>query len=246
MVNSSNKQLANSKLHIFLSSEMKFQEVWLHPALDLKHPFVQHLPLIGHWVAVSVINHLLEDLSAGVSVQFSHSFVSDSLLPHGLQHARPPCSSSTPRVYSNSCPLSRWCRPTISSSVVPFPSHLQSFPSSGSFQMSQLFTSGGQSTRLSASASVLPMNIQDWSPLGWTGGISLQSRGLRNLFQHHSSKAPILWHLAFFTVQLSRLYVTTDETIALTRQTFVGKVMSLLFNKLSRLVITFLPMSKCP
>ena len=114
------------------------------------------------------------------SVQFSCSIVSDSLWPHGLQHARPPCLSPTPRVYSNSCPLSQWCHPTISSSVIPFFSWLQSFPASGSFPMSQFFTSGGQSIRVSASTSVLPMNIQDWSPLGWTGWISLQSKGLSN------------------------------------------------------------------
>ena len=96
------------------------------------------------------------------------SVVSDSLLPHEPQHARPPCPSPTPGVYSNSCPLSWWCHPTISSSVVPFSSHLQSFPASGSFQMSQFFASGGQSIRVSASPSVLPMNIQDWFPLGWT------------------------------------------------------------------------------
>ena len=100
--------------------------------------------------------------------------MSDSLRPHGLQQARPLCSSPTPRVHSNPCPLSWWCHPTISSSVIPF-SHLQSFPASGSFQMSQFFTSGGQSIGVSAS-SILPMNTQDWSPLGWTGWISLQSR----------------------------------------------------------------------
>ena len=100
------------------------------------------------------------------SVQFSCSVVSNSLWPHGLQHARLPCPSPTPRVYPNSCPLSRWCHPTISSSVIPFSSCLQSFPASGSFQMSQLFSSGGQSIGVSASTSVLPMNIQDWSPLG--------------------------------------------------------------------------------
>ena len=101
------------------------------------------------------------------SVQFSHSVVSNSLQPHGLQHARPPCPSPTPRAYSNSCPLSRWCHPTISSSVVPFSSCLPSFPASASFQMSQFFTSGGQSTGVSASTSVLLMNIQDWFPLGF-------------------------------------------------------------------------------
>ena len=101
------------------------------------------------------------------SVQFSRSVVSDFLWPHGLQHARPPCPSPTPGVHSNSCPSSRWCHPAISSSVVPFSSHLQSFPASGSFQMSQLCASGDQSIGVSASISVLPMNIQDWSPLGW-------------------------------------------------------------------------------
>ena len=107
------------------------------------------------------------------SVQFSHSVVSNSLWPHGLQHARLPCPSPTPGACSNSCPLNRWCHPTISSSVNPFSSHLQSCPASESFPMSQFFTPGGQSTGVSASASVLPMNIQDWFPLGWTGWISL-------------------------------------------------------------------------
>ena len=137
------------------------------------------------------------------SVQFSCSVVSDSLWPHELQHSRLPNPSPTPRAYSNSCPSNWWCHPTISSFVVPFSSHFQSFPASESFPMSQLFTSGGQSIRASASASVLPMNIQDWFPLGWTGWISLQSKGLSSLLQHHSSKASILWHSAFFIVQLS-------------------------------------------
>ena len=117
------------------------------------------------------------------SVQFNRSVVSDSLWPHGLQHARLPCPSPTPGAYSNSCPLSQWCHPTISSSVIPF-SHLQSFPASGSFPMSQLFASGGQSIGVSTSASVLPMNIQDWFPLGWTGWISLQSKGLSRVFSN--------------------------------------------------------------
>ena len=108
--------------------------------------------------------------------------MSDSLRPHGLQHARLPCVSPTPGVYSNSCPSGRWCHPTISSSVFPFSSSLQSFQASGSFPMSQLFTSGGQSIGVSASASVLPMNTRDWSPLGWTGWISLQSKGLSRVF----------------------------------------------------------------
>ena len=105
--------------------------------------------------------------------QFSCSGVSDCLQPHGVQHTRPPCPSPTHRIYSDSCPLSWWCHPNILLSVVPFSSCLQSFPASGSFQMSQFFTSGGQSIGVSASASVLPVNIQDWSPLGWTGWISL-------------------------------------------------------------------------
>ena len=109
-------------------------------------------------------------------VQFSHSVVSDSLQPHEPQHARPPCPSPTAGVHTNSCPLSRWCQPTISSSVIPFSSCPQSFPASGSFQMSQLFASGGQRIGVSASTSVLPMNTQDWSPLRWTGWISLQPR----------------------------------------------------------------------
>ena len=118
------------------------------------------------------------------SVQFSHSVVSDSLRPHELQHARPPCPSPTPGVYSNPCPSSRWCHPAISSSVVPFSSFPQSLPASGSFPMSQLFAWGGQSIGVSASASVLPINTQDWSPLGWTGWVSLKSKGLSRFFSN--------------------------------------------------------------
>ena len=118
------------------------------------------------------------------SVQFSCSVVFDSLRPHGLHYARPHCPSPTPRVYSNSCPLSRWCHPATSSSVVPVPSRLQSFPALGSFLMSQFFSSGDQTIGVSASASVLPMNIHGWSPLGWTGWISLQSKGLSRVFSN--------------------------------------------------------------
>ena len=146
----------------------------------------------------------------------------------GLQHPRLPCPSPTPRACSSSCPLSRWCHPTISSSALLFSSCLQSFPASGSFPMSQFFTSGGQSIGVSALASVLPMNIQDWFPLEWIGWISLQSKGLKSLLQHHSSKASILWCSAFFIVQLSHPYMTTGKTIILARWTFDGKVMSLL------------------
>ena len=174
-----------------------------------------------------------------ISVQFSCSGMSNSLQPHESQHARPPCSSPTPGVHSDSCPSSLWCHQAISSSVVPFSSCPQSLPASGSFPMSQLFAWGGQSTGVSALASVLPMNKLDWSPLGWTCWTSLQSKGLSSLLQHHSSKASILQCSAFFTVQLSHPYMTTGKTIALTRRTFVGKVMSLLLNMLSRLVITF-------
>ena len=159
----------------------------------------------------------------------------NSLQPHGLQHTRLPCPSPTSGVYPNSCALSRWCHPTISSSVVSF-SCLRSFPALGSFPISQFFASGGQSIEASASASVLSMNIQDWFPLGWTGWIPLQSKGtLKSVIQYHSSKASILWHSAFFIVQLSHPYMNAGKTIALTRQTFVGKVMSLFFNFLSRL-----------
>ena len=167
------------------------------------------------------------------AVHFSYSVVSDYLQPHGLQHARIPCPSPTPRACSNSCPSSRWCHLTILSSVTPFSSCLQSFPASGPFPVNQFFTSGGQSIRASASASVLSMNIQDWFPFGWTGWISLQSKGLSRVFSN-----------TIVIVQLSHPYMITGNTIALTRRTFVGKVMSLLFNMLSRLVIAFLPRSK--
>ena len=118
------------------------------------------------------------------SVQLSLSVMSNTLQPHGLQHARPPCSSPTPGVYPKSCPLSQWCHPTISSSVIPFSSCPQSFPALGCLQMSQLFISGGPSTGVSASTSVLPMNTQDSSPVGWTGWISLQSKGLSRVFSN--------------------------------------------------------------
>ena len=120
--------------------------------------------------------------SEGGTMLSSVQFMSNSLRPHGLQHTRLHCPTPTPRVYSNSCPLSRWCHPTISSSVVPFTSCLQSFPASGSFPVSQFYTSGGQSTGVSAAASILPMNIQGWFPLEWTGWISLQSKGLSRAF----------------------------------------------------------------
>ena len=141
------------------------------------------------WVCVCVCVYMF---------QFSRSVVSDSLWPHEPQHTRSPCPSPTTRVYSNSCPLSQWCHPTISSSVVPFSSCLQSFPASGSFQMSQFSASGGQSIGVSASASVLPMNIQDWFSLEWTGWIYLQSKGLSRIF----SNTTVQKH-QFFGAQLS-------------------------------------------
>ena len=142
---------------------------------------------------------------------FSRS-VSIALQPHGLHQARLPCPSPAPGACSNSCPLSRWCHPTISSSAVPFSSCLQSFPASGSFLMSWLFTSDGQSIGASASASVLPMNIQGWFPkIDWFDLLAVQ-RTLRSLLQHHNSKASILWHSSFFMVQLSHLHMTTGKT----------------------------------
>ena len=163
----------------------------------------------------------------------------DSLQPHRLQHARPPCPSPTPRAYSNSCPLRWWCHPTISSSNVPFSSCLHSYPKSGSLIMSQFFASGGQSIGVSTSKSVLPMSIQDWFPLGWTGWISLLSKGFSRVFSNTTVQKRQLFCTAFFTVQISHPYMTTGKTIALTRRTLVGKVMSLLLNILSRLVIIF-------
>ena len=174
--------------------------------------------------------------------------MSDSLWPHESQHTRPPCPSPTPGIHSNSCPSSRWGHPAILSSVIPFSSCPQSLPASGSFPMSHIFAWGCQSTGVSASASVLSMNTRDWSPLWWTGWISLQSKGLSRVFsnttvQKHQFFGTQL-SLSWRSVQLSHPYMTTGKTIALTRRTFVGKVMSLLFNMLSRLVITFLPRSE--
>ena len=139
------------------------------------------------------------------SVQFSHSVVPNFFWPHGLQYAGLPCPSPTPRAYSDSCPPSQGCLPTISSSVIPFCS-LQSFPASGSFPMSQFFASDGQSIGVSTSASVLPMNIQVWFPLGWTGWISLQSKGLSRVFFNTTVEASILQCSAFFIVQLTFIH----------------------------------------
>ena len=149
--------------------------------------------------------------------------MSDSWQPHEPQHTRPPCPSPTPRVYPNSCPSGQWCHPAISSSVVPFSSCLQSCPASGSFLMIQLFTSGGQSIGASASTSVLPMNIQDWSfRMDWLNLLAVQGT-LKSLLQHNSSKASILRCSAFFIVQLSHPYMTTRQTRALTGWTLLTK-----------------------
>ena len=179
------------------------------------------------------------------SVQFSRSVVSDSLRPHESQHARPPCPSSTSGVHPNPCPFSQRCHPTISSSVVPFSSCPQSFPASGSFQMSQVFTSGSQSIGVSASASVFPLNIQDWFPLEWTVWISLTVQG------NSQESSPTPQFKSINSSVLNFLHRPTLTSIhdycknhSLDQMDFVGKVMSLLFNILSRLVITFLPRSK--
>ena len=162
------------------------------------------------------------------SVQFSLSVASNTLWLHEPQHTRPPCPSPTPWVLLHPCPLSQWCHPTISSSVVPFFSRFQSFPASGYFPLSQPIPSSGQSIGVSASTSVLPMNTpglifkMDWLYL-------LVVQGTLKSFQHYTSKASIHWRSPFFTVQISHPYMTTGKTIALTRQTFAGKVMSLLF-----------------
>ena len=146
------------------------------------------------------------------SVQFSHSVMSNSLWPQESQHARPPCPSPTPGVYSDSCPSSRWCHPAISSSVVPFSFCPQSLPASGSFPMSQLFAWGGQSIGVSALASVLPMNSQDWSPLEWTSLISLQSKGLSRVF----SNTKVQKH-QFFIIQLSSPYLPIEKSVCRSR-----------------------------
>ena len=154
----------------------------------------RHLEFIWFWSFYAVSSGyviLLKVCSASFSSHsssVSHSVMSSSLQPHGLQHTRLPCPSPTPGVYSNSCPSSRWCHPTISSTVVPFSSHIQSFPASGSFPMSQFFTSGDKNIGVSASASVLPMNIQGWSPLVWIGLIFLQFKGLSIVFSNTTAQ----------------------------------------------------------
>ena len=166
------------------------------------------------------------------SVQFSRSVVSDSLRPHESQHTRPPCPSPTPGVHSDSCPLSQWCHPAISSSVFPFSSCPQSLPATESFPMSQLFTWGSQSFSFNIIPSKEIPGLISFR-MGWLDLLPVQGT-LKSLLQYHSSKAWILQCSAFLTVQLSRPYMTTGKIIALTRWTFVGKIMSLPFNMLSR------------
>ena len=174
------------------------------PGFPVLHHFLELAQTHVHWVSDAIQpSHPLSPSSSCLpirfrSVQFNRLVVSNSLRLHGLQHVKIPCPSPTPGACSNSHPLSQWCHPTISSSVIPFSSCLQSFPASGSFPMSQFFTWGGQSTGASASASVLPVNTQDWSPLGWTGWISLQSKGLSRVF----SNTTVQKH-QFFSAQLS-------------------------------------------
>ena len=170
------------------------------------------------------ISNILEEILQFSSVQFSHSVVSDSLRPHEPKHARPSCRSPTPGVHPNLCPSSRWCHPTISFSIVPFSSCPQSFPASGSFHMSQLFTSGGQS--IGFSFNISPSNEYPGLisfRMYWLDLLAVQGT-LKNLVQHHSLKASVLWCSAFFIVQHSHLYMTTGKTIALTRWTFVDLI----------------------
>ena len=176
------------------------------PGLPVHHQLPESTQTHVHWVIDTIqSSHSILKTAPWVSVQFisvqfSPSVMSDSFWPHESQHIRPPCPSPTPGVHSNSHSSSRWCHPAISSSVVPFSSCPQSLPASGYFPLSQLFTCGGQNTGVSPSALVLPMNTQDWSPLGWTGWTP------KSLLQHHSLKASILQHSAFFTVQLSYIH----------------------------------------
>ena len=174
-------------------SSLQRNPLWPHHLMHINFYLTCNLTILQDYLICSFVC-----LLSVFPTQFSCSVMSDSLRPHGLQHAMPPCPSPTLGACLNSCPLSRWFHPTISSSVIPFSSCLQSCPASRSFQMSQFFTSSGQSLGVSASTSVLPMNIQDWIPLGWTGWISLQSKGLSRVF----SNTTVQKH-QFFSAQLS-------------------------------------------
>ena len=212
------------------------EDSWESLGLQGDWTSIFYISWIGRWVLYHW-RHLGSPHRSLSSVQFSRSVVSDSLWPHEFQHTRPPCPSPTPRVHSNSHPLSWWCHPAISSSVVPFSSCPQSLPASESFPMSQLFAWGGQSTGVSALASFFTKNTRDFRT-DWLHLLAVQGT-LKSLLLHHSSKPSILLSSAFFIVQLSHPYMTTGKTIALTRWTFVDKVLSLLFNILSILVVTF-------
>ena len=193
------------------------------------------VPQLWDLEAFSFFKLMIKNAELGTpSVQFSCSVTSDSLWTHGLQHARSPCPSPTPGVYSDSCPLSWWCHPTISSSVIPFSSSLQSFPASGSFPMSQFFTSDGQSIGVSASASVLPMNIQDWSSLGLTGLIALQSKGLWRVFsrttvQKHQffslfliNMGPSFYVINLLVARVNPASVGMDKDVSMERRHLLG------------------------
>ena len=228
------------------SGLISFRIDWLYllAVQGILKSLLQHqgskVSILRHWAFFIV--QLSHPYRTTGSPQLSRSVVSYSLQPNKLQHARPPCPSTTPRVHPNSCPSSRWCHPAISSSVVPFSSCPQSLPASGSFPMSQLFTWGGQSFSLSISPSNEHPGLVSFR-MNWLDILAVQGT-LKSILKHHSSKASILWHSAIFTVQLSHSYMPTGKTIALTRWIFVDKVISLLFNMMSRLVITFLPRSK--
>ena len=189
---------------------MPWSGKWQHTSVFLPEKFHEQKSLVGysswgrkesdmielvrmHNVALTIF--LYSNFS---SVQFSCSVMSNSLQPHGLQHARPPCPSPTPGDYPNSSPLSRWCHPAISSSVIPFSSNLQSLPASESFPVSQFFASGGKSIGVSASTSVLPMNTEDWFPLGWTGWMALQSKGLSRVFSNTTVQKHQFFGAQFF------------------------------------------------
>ena len=237
----SQSQHAQSQIHLYQQNKL----VFCFPDFLKDTTILPSTPLAKAWrggkktnpnrmacTTLGIFFHILPHLILTICKEVQFSSVQSLsrvrlLQPHGLQHARPPCPSPTPGVHSNSCPLSQWCHPTISSSVIPFSSRLQPFPASGSFQMSQFFASGGQSIGVSASASILPMNIQDWFPLDRLVGSPCNPRDPQES-SPTPSKASILRCSAFFIVQLSHPYMTTGKTVALTRRTFVGKVMSLL------------------
>ena len=214
------------------------QVCWSSCLLIAFHSLYNAMSTTAHWY-----NAIIIPIVCISSVQFSCSVMSDSLWPHELQHTRPPCPSPTPGVHPHPCPSSQWCHPAISSSVVPFSPCLQSLPASGSFPMSQLCMRWPKYWSLSISPSNEHPGLISFR-MDWLDLLAVQGT-LKSLLQHHSPKASILWHSAFFTVQLSYPYMTTGKSIALTRWTFAGKVISLLLNMLSRLVITFLPRSKC-